>query len=332
MAMIESSHLAVPAITVCICTRNRVKYLGPTIAAVLSQEIPNGQFDVLVVDNGSTDGTAEMVTERFGSNTCATVRYVREDRAGLSRARNRGIAETTGDIIAFLDDDAIPEPGWLASIANAFASVPNAAVVGGKVVPMYEGGGAEWLTARVMGIFAPQIPGSGLRRTHHPIYPFGANIAFRKTVFNRIGSFREDLGYCGSDLVPGEETELLMRLEKSGEIILYEPLAAVRHIIPQNRLSKKYLRRRFKAAGLGHYEVEKTRRNDFEYWGFREISERFFRSLRTYISLWRQVLVARLGGSADGFDDELQLLTKLGQSETQLKESLEQLARRLGRK
>ena len=318
-----------PTFTVCICTRNRVAYLRDTIEAVRTQALPRGLFDVLVVDNGSSDGTSDMVNECFGSSENLIVRCVREEVAGLSRARNRALAETTSDFIAFLDDDAIPAPGWLAALSDAFISSPDVDVVGGGIIPVYEGGAPVWLSSRVEAVFMPQIPGEGLRPVRYPHYPYGANIAFRRTIFHRIGLFREDLGYCGSNLVPAEETELLIRAEKSGAIILFEPRASVRHLIPRERVTKKYLRKRFLTIGVGRYEVEKTRRQDFENWGGREIVTELGHCVWKYFVAWRVMYRVRWLGAADGFDRELDGREKMGLHRARMKEALAQLKKRV---
>lgn len=316
-----NEELTVSTCTVCICTRNRVKYLGPTIDAVLKQYLSNSRFDVLVVDNGSTDGTAEMVAERFGTGTPVPVRYTREEKAGLSRARNRAVAETTSNIIAFLDDDAIPEPGWLQAICNGFSLEPGIDSVGGAVVPVYEETLLPWLADRIRGIFSPWMPSSGAQLTSYPRYPYGANVAFRRSVFARVGLFREDLGYRGDSLMPAEETELLLRLEKGGGKILSEPQAVVRHLIPAFRTSRPYLRKRFYSVGKGHHELEKTRRHDFESWGYREIVNAMARGWSLYKSA--RAGIRRYGrlSDHDSFDKELSAWVVKGRATALLREA-----------
>lgn len=321
-----------PDCTVCICTRNRVRYLGPTIEAALEQELPNGRFEILVVDNGSTDGTSGMVAERFGAGTRAPVRCIREETPGLSRARNRAIAETGGDILVFLDDDAIPEPGWLAWILDAFASSPRVAAVGGTVIPVYESGKPDWLPERFEAIFSPQVKGPDRRRVFFPEYPYGANVAFRRRVFQTAGLFREDLGYCGTNLLSSEDREFLMRLEKSDEVILWEPRAVVRHLIPASRTAKPYLRRRAYEGQTGRYGIEKTRRGDFEDWGFREIAEAMARWVRESLRLGAGILWHRLDRSPEGFDRELKDWQLLGREAARFKDARGQLRKRLGRR
>lgn len=319
-----------PVITVCICTRNRKNYLGPTLEALLAQDYPRDRFAVLVVDNGSTDGTAKMVATRFGQGTEVPVRYVYEETPGLSRARNRAVAETSSEAIIFLDDDAIPEPGWLQYLAAAFASAPDIVAVGGAVVPLFEGGMPTW-TRDVNKYYSPFIPGEGLRRTSYPHLPWGGNMIYRRSAFQKIGVFREELGYRGSSLVTSEDIEWLMRVEKSGGRILYEPRAVVRHCISANRTTKRYLRRRTYGSGLGVHGVEKTRRNDFETWGFREIGLAIVRLNFKRVGLWLKILVAQLPVSVDRFDRELDSWRALGGIQARLTDAWRQLGEKLWR-
>ena len=319
-----------PTFTVCICTRNRVKYLGPTIKSVLAQKASSMAFDVLVVDNGSTDGTSEMIAARFGRGTGVPVRCIREEVPGLSRARNRAIAETTAEFIVFLDDDAIPEPGWLQAVVAGFGAA-DVDVVGGAVVPAYEQAPPPWWSARIELVFAPQVSTFGRHRVSQGEYPHGANIAFRRSVFARVGLFREDLGYSGSKLIPAEESELLLRIEKSGGAILYEPAAVVRHLIPAARMDREYLRGRFYGAGLASHELEKTRRHDVESWGFRQICGGWARGFRLYVAS-RAVIHATLRRTdGNSFDRELTARFQVGQAVALVREASRQFKGRLVR-
>ena len=116
-------------ISVVICTRNRADLLGKAIASVVDQEFPRTDYEIIIVDNGSTDRTPEVVRSVQGT---AVVRYIREERIGLCIARNRGWRAAFGRYVAFFDDDAIAQPGWLKVVRDAFESIPDGVgVVGG---------------------------------------------------------------------------------------------------------------------------------------------------------------------------------------------------------
>lgn len=330
--MESGNPAAPPAYTVCICTLNRVKYLGATIEAVLKQDLPRGRFEILVVDNGSTDGTSEMVSVRFGADTRVPVRCIREETPGLSRARNRAIAETTSEFLVFLDDDAIPEPGWLALLADVFASSGKIGVVGGGVVPVYEGGEPPWFSNRVNCIFMPLAGIEKRSEAHYPRYPYGVNLAFRRTVFEKVGLFREDLGYKGTRLIPSEEVEIMLRIERGGGTIVYEPHALVRHVIPAARLVRKRLRQREYSYGLSLYELEKVRRADFEPWGYRQILQAWWNALRGIQRAWIWEFAGRAGVNGLAFDAVLDAAVSCGRAWALFHEANRQMLVRMKRK
>lgn len=322
-------NAAAPTITVCICTRNRQQYLANAIEAVLAQECPIGSFEILVLDNGSTDKTAELVSARFGNGTKVPVRYVYEAKPGLSRARNRAVSETDSDYILFLDDDALAEPGWLSFLGAACHSAYDVVAVSGQVIPFYEAGRPSWMPPHYEGIYGTQIAGDCLRRVSYSEHPYGGNMIYRRSALLKAGAFREDLGYCGASLIPHEEKELLLRMEKAGGVIMYEPRAIIRHLISPTRSTKKYVRRRIMAGGAGSYQVERTRRSDVEKWGFRDSIAGICHSAVEIIVLWRRVLTARIASSDNAFARELACLHQIGMNKSKLQYSFSQLTRRI---
>ena len=135
------------AATVAICTANRCARLAETLAALLPG-VDFGAAEVVVVDNGSIDGTPRLLAEVVAAHPRG-VRAVREERAGLSAARNRAVREARGDLLLFLDDDALPAPGWIEAYFAAFGDGPIAAA-GGPVEPIFDGALPEWLDDRFL--------------------------------------------------------------------------------------------------------------------------------------------------------------------------------------
>jgi len=235
--------------SIIICTRNRASYLGNTILKAAAQTLSTGSFEILVVDNGSTDQTPEAVHKCQSIITKVSVRYVVETEVGLSAARNRAIREAKGRILCFLDDDAMPEPEWLEWLMRGYINKPSTMCVGGAVVPIYETELPVWFPEELESIFRPQVHGSTLYQALYPQYPYGANFSIRAEAIRHIGEFNTALGYKDNNLIPCEETEFLLRLEKAGFKVFIEPRAVVNHIIPTNRLTHDYLRRRQYAYG-----------------------------------------------------------------------------------
>lgn len=230
-------------ITVAICTYNRAERLAETLEHMLRLEVPPSlDWELLAVDNASTDGTREVV-DAFAARTDGRVRYLHEPRQGLSRARNAAIHAARGEIVAFTDDDVIPEREWLAKLAETFRD-HECAGVGGRVVERWEFEPPDWWTETTDELAAAIVgfdPGGGPRELDVP--PFGANMAFRRKVFERHGGFRTDLGRKGDELISGEDTEFGRRLLRAGEVLHYAPDAVVHHPVARERATKAYFRR-----------------------------------------------------------------------------------------
>ena len=129
-------------ISAIICTLNRAAYLEKAIQSLADQTLPEEQFEIIVVDNGSTDNTKTMVE---GFKHLENLRYIYEPIMGLSQARNTGWQNAQGDYVAYLDDDAIACPEWLERIVQAFDTVePRPGSVGGKVIPVWEAERPAW--------------------------------------------------------------------------------------------------------------------------------------------------------------------------------------------
>jgi len=236
--------------SVVVCTHNRAELLPPLVAVLRTQAF-SGAFEVIVVDSGSTDGT-QRVLEGLVAVDAPPVRTLRMERPGLSAARNRGLEAAAGNIVAFLDDDALPRPGWLAELVGSFAE-PNVGSVGGRVLLRFEGNVPAWLTESLFGYLSAYDLGPTPRQVGYtpPMeqYPRGANIAVRRTAAAALGGFRSIFGRKGRSLRSNEEADLCYRLEAAGWRLRYVPGAAVDHIVWSERLHPRWFLKRFAAQG-----------------------------------------------------------------------------------
>jgi glycosyltransferase involved in cell wall biosynthesis len=230
-------------ITVILCTYNRCKSLPKALESIVASELPASvSWEVLVVDNNSTDATRPVV-EEFCLQNPGRIRYLFEPEQGLSRARNAGVREAHGQIIAFMDDDVTVAPGWLCTLTSSLHD-GHWAGAGGRILPQWIGSSPPWLPLQdryalaPIAMFDPKLDAGPL-----PEPPFGASMAFRREVFAKYGDFRTDLGRCGSSMLSNEDTEFGDRLLKAGERLRYEPSAVVYHSVPENRLKKAYFLR-----------------------------------------------------------------------------------------
>jgi glucosyl-dolichyl phosphate glucuronosyltransferase len=231
-------------ISVILCTFNRCRSLPGALESVAAQVMPpDTGWEVIVVDNNSADQTREVVESFCRNDSSGRFRYLFEPRQGLSNARNGGIREARGEIIAFMDDDVSVDPMWLKNL-TASLCLGNWAGAGGRILPPPDFTPPSWLTLGgkmdVGGPLAFFDLGDVAGELKKP--PYGANMAFRKSMFEKYGGFRADLGHCGDSLVGNEDTEFGDRLMTAGERLCYEPSSVVYHPVPEERLSKKYLR------------------------------------------------------------------------------------------
>lgn len=229
--------------TVVIPTFNRAPSLLRLLEGLAAQKCDPESFEIVVVDNNSTDATKSACEEWSQRHPLRRLRYVREREQGLSSSRNRGMREAKADIVCILDDDAVPVPQWLGSILTGFADA-RVGCVGGPEIPEY--GGQErppWLQGELQGLIGgywlPYDSPTPVHRTE--TYPWGGNVAIRKSVFDQVGPFRIDLDPAGTIRILGGETELISRINRSGWKVMYVPSAAVYHTVPPRKLSKAYL-------------------------------------------------------------------------------------------
>jgi GT2 family glycosyltransferase len=243
-------------ISVIVSTRDRAGQLPLCLEALIHQEnVAAEAYEVIVVDNASRDHTRQVVEEiqRQSERVC----YLYEEKLGLSAARNAGAAQACGEIICFVDDDAIPAPNYLAEVVSSFENA-QAICVGGKIVASWPDGAAPtWFTPRYAHVVAQTSFGETARRLARDEFPFGANIAFRKEVFQALGGFDENLGKRGGNNIWGEEIDLCHRLQEKGLSFFYNPRALVWHVVGRGRATEHYFIESIFGKGIteGHQKL-----------------------------------------------------------------------------
>ncbi|HKW94487.1 MAG TPA: glycosyltransferase [Methylomirabilota bacterium] len=251
-----------PDISVVLSTYNRVQVLPLALQSLLDQDCASARYEVVVVDNNSTDGTRPVV-ESFAVKA-SNLRYVFEPTQGLSHARNAGILAARAPLIAFTDDDVRVSRDWVATIARLFAGHPEAACVGGKVLPSWAGPWPGWLTREHWSPLALLDYGDAPFHVNaaRRLCLIGANSAYRREVFDRVGMFAPRVQAVGRE-VGTEDHELLLRLWRAGGQGLYWPGLTVMSDIAPERMRRAYHRRwhhrhgRFSAI-MHEEELEQT--------------------------------------------------------------------------
>jgi glucosyl-dolichyl phosphate glucuronosyltransferase len=234
-------------VTVILCTYNRCQSLATTLESLAASVLPDTvEWEVLVVDNNSSDQTRE-VAEDFCRRYPGRFRYIFEPHPGKSFALNTGVREAHGDALAFTDDDVTVEPTWLQNLTVCLNDGEWAGA-GGRTLLRQTISPPGWLTLagpdNLGWVLAPVFDG-GPQPCELSGAPYGANMAFRKEMFQKYGLFRTELGPRPGSEIRDEDTEFGRRLLAAGERLRYEPTAVVLHPVPENRVRKRFFLTRF---------------------------------------------------------------------------------------
>jgi len=238
-----------PSATVVICTHDRAALLRRAVAGALGAAAAC-DAEVLVVDNASRDDTAAVLAALGREHP--SLRSVHEPELGLSAARNRGLREARAPIVAYLDDEALPRPGWLAALLAPYAD-GAVACVGGRIRLDFDGTPPAWLTTPLRAALSAYDLGDTPRRLRYrpgDLYPFGANISFRGADALALGGFSTAVGPLGRRQLVHDETDLCFRLDVAGKEIRYAPDAIVDHLVVAERLSPAWMLRRHWLGGV----------------------------------------------------------------------------------
>jgi glucosyl-dolichyl phosphate glucuronosyltransferase len=225
-------------ISVVVPTHNRAAGLSRLLDRLADQDADGVQYEVVVVDNNSTDDTRAVVERAIARDAGRRLRYVFEPRQGVSYARNTGIERTTAPLIAFLDDDGIPGPDWVRGMKRAFDQHPEADCIGGRVRADWRVPAPSWMQQAHTGPLAlqdwPDMIVVNARSAW--ICLITANLGFRRDVFTRIGGF-------SPDFPRNQDRELQLRMWRARMQGLYVPALDVTVVVPPERLTRRYHRR-----------------------------------------------------------------------------------------
>jgi len=301
--------------SIVIATYNRAADLRDTLAS-LAALTPDGPWEAIVVDNNSTDDTRAVVAAAAASFP-VELRYLFEARQGRSPALNAGILAARGDIIATTDDDVRVPADWLNRAAESLERL-GCDYVGGRVLPIWGGprpawlpdhGGKQWAVIALLDYGAEPLE-FGTR------VPLGVNMAFRRAAFGRAGLLDPDTGRRAGTLLGQEVREWCIRARKAGVRGFYAPELVLRHIIPAERLTRRYFRRWFywrgisrallyERAGLDMESPEQTTVDFSKTAHLFGVPRYLFRTAAAHAGAWLRDLVR--GNSVGAFDHELWL-------------------------
>jgi glycosyltransferase involved in cell wall biosynthesis len=304
-------------ISVILATYNRAESLHAALESMSRMaNVKNLSWELLVVDNNSTDSTA-CVVATFAKTCHFPIRYLFEKQQGRAIALNSGIVATQSTIVAFTDDDVLLHPDWLWNIKQSFDNYDCVAVAG-RVLPVWNQPKPSWLVMEDQQAVVNFDLGNEFKEINFA--PLGANCAFRRDVFAKYGLFRTDLGVRGSrHTITCDDTEFGGRLSATGEKILYSPSAVIYHPVDPKRTTKKYFLSWYYYNGVSLTRTSGLPEEGVFYfgvprWHCRELAEnfvrwiaapnsheRFQRKLKTYRSVGKIVESRRLSLERSAF-------------------------------
>ncbi len=237
-----------PKVTVVVPTYNRANHVAECLDSVFKQK--PGWCNVLVIDNLSDDGTSDLLKRRYGWRSDFKLLSPPE-RISIAEARNYGLREADGDIVAFIDDDCVACEGWLEKLVSRFSLDEKIGCVGGRIKPIFLDQPPKWLRRDVYGLLGLTNWGNSVKEI---FFPIGGNMALRREAAMGVGGFQEKLGPRGVKLF-GEEISISERLRGAGYRVVYEPEAVVLHKMWGERLSLRSVAERAYMISMGDYFI-----------------------------------------------------------------------------
>lgn len=223
------------------CTYNRDKYIGQTLQSVCDQKYPDNNYEIIVIDNNSTDNTASICEEFRAEYPNKNFRYFKEMNQGLSFALNRGIKEAQGEYLIFVDDDETIIPEHLERLDNHLRTYPEAVLCGTPVIPVYEIPEPKWMsrfTQRLIGGYFDQ--GKEVKILEAKNYPGTGHTIIKKELYERYGNYNTELGRKGTSLIGAEDKDMFNRLKNNNIVCYYLPDIPIYHHIPPNKMTDEF--------------------------------------------------------------------------------------------
>lgn len=239
-----------PKISIVICTRNRRSILTECLASFTNQDAPSQFYEVIVIDNGSTDGTADLIDDYVITNS--NFQRVDEPKIGLSYARNAGYQVAQAEWVSYVDDDAKAASNY---ISRALSTIEKHSFdcIGGIFLPWYKYGHPKWLPKN----FGTNhhLSGNGEVRELSHINACGGVIVFRKACLVELGGFPTDLGMNGETIAYGEEDHVQNKMREAGRRIGLDPQLLIEHLVAEYKLDWRWHIRSAYAHGAAEVKV-----------------------------------------------------------------------------
>lgn len=245
-------------VSVVICSYNRAAYIVGALASLYQQTASKDHFEVIVVDNNSTDGTEQVVAKWRSDHTDGHFHYSTETKQGASFARNTGAQLAKGQWLCFMDDDAIATPSYIENIIQHIHTKPEAIGFGGRIIPKYIPYEPKWMSYYVSSLVGNFDYAPTACAFENGKYPIESNMIVKKDVYDAIGGFNTLIpGVVGTLRIGGEGKELFYKILALGHTIYYDPSICVHHVVEVKKLTSEYMYR--VASGIGRGEQTRTK-------------------------------------------------------------------------
>jgi glycosyltransferase involved in cell wall biosynthesis len=247
-----------PKISIIICSYNRANYIGAALDALYLQSAGLENFEAIVVDNNSTDGTPEVFATWRTNHLEGQFIYTTETHQGASFARNTGAAMSTTEWLCFIDDDAIANKDFVQNIIQHINDQPFVHGFGGRIIPRYIPSEPKWMSYYVSSMVGNFDYAPVACAFKNGKYPLESNMIVSKKVFDQVGGFNTQLpGVVGTVRIGGEGKDLFYKIMDLGHTIYYDPTIIVEHVVETKKLTSEYMYR--VASGMGRGERARTK-------------------------------------------------------------------------
>lgn len=245
-------------VSVVICSYNRAAYIGGALDSLYQQTAKLADFEVIVVDNNSTDGTDQVFEKWRAAHPDGSFYYTTETQQGASFARNKGAQLAKGAWLCFMDDDAIATPEYIQNILRHTQEHPDVLGFGGKIIPKYIPAEPKWMSYYVSSLVGNFDYAPIACAFENGKYPLESNMIMKKSAFDLVGGFNTAIpGVVGTLRIGGEGKELFYKIIALGEKIYYDPSLLVYHVVEVEKLTPAYMYR--VASGIGRGERARTK-------------------------------------------------------------------------
>jgi glycosyltransferase involved in cell wall biosynthesis len=244
-------------LSIIICSYNRASYISDALTSLYVQSSGLDNFEVIFVDNNSTDNTKEVYAQWRQTNTNGQFTFISEMQQGASFARNTGAAIAKGEWVCFMDDDAVATTDYVKNIIKHIQDQPFIVGFGGRIIPKYIPAEPKWMSYYVSSLVGNFDYASTACAFENGKYPLESNMIVKKSVYDQIGGFNVNLpGVVGTLRIGGEGKELFYKIIALGHTIYYDPSICVHHVVEVKKLTSEYMYR--VASGIGRGEKTRT--------------------------------------------------------------------------